>query len=217
MNRIVDIICNRKIMVVLRNISEDDILGVARALSDGGIRMMEVTFDQSGHISDATTASMIKRVREMFGEEMLVGAGTVLTPQQVKMAKDGGASYVVSTDTNPDVIRKAVSLGLVSIPGAMTPTEIVQASRCGAELIKIFPSAALGTEYFQSIRKPLSGIKLMAFGGINLLNIRDFLQAGASSVGINTGIVDPLFVKNRDYKAIENRARAFVELVENMH
>ena len=216
MNYIVDKICSRKIMVVLRNISEDDILGVAKALSDGGIRMMEVTFDQSGQIPDRTTAEMIKRVREMFGQEMLVGAGTVLTPQQVKLAKDGGASYVVSTDTNPEVIKKAVSLGLVSIPGAMTPTEILQAKRCGAELIKLFPSAVLGTEYFQSVRKPLSGVKLMAFGGINLQNIREFLRAGASSVGINSGIVDPEFIRKRDYKAIENRARAFVELIENM-
>lgn len=212
--KVIESIQKQKLIAIIRGVSEHEVLGVAQALYQGGIRLAEVTFDAAGKTPDTVTASMIRRIREWFGTDLFVGAGTVLTPEQVECAKEGGAEYIISPDVNPEVIRRTVSLGMVSIPGAMTPSEIQTAHRCGADFVKVFPAGNLGTDYIRAVRSPLSQIRLLAVGGINEENLGEYLKAGVCGAGIGSNIIKKDLVAKKDYAAIEALARKYVQAVE---
>ena len=212
--RVIEAIARYKLIAVIRGISEDEILGIAQALYQGGIRLAEVAFDAAGNTPDIITASMIRRVRERFGAEFFVGAGTVLTPEQVQCAKAGGAEYVISPDVNPEVIRATAAAGMVSIPGALTPSEMQLAHRCGADFVKACPAGNLGSDYIRAVRSPLSHIRLLAVGGIHKENLGEYLHAGACGIAINSNIIKKELVAKKDYAAISALAQEFVQAVE---
>jgi 2-dehydro-3-deoxyphosphogluconate aldolase/(4S)-4-hydroxy-2-oxoglutarate aldolase len=152
-------------------------------------------------------------IAEEFEGRMLVGAGTVTTPELVEMAADAGAKYIISPDTNLDVIRRTLKYGLVSIPGAMTPTEIMAAHNAGADFVKLFPSGNLGVDYIKAIRAPISHIRLLAVGGINENNIRQFLDAGMCGAGIGSNLVNGRWIENAEYDKIANAAKMLVSAI----
>ena len=144
-----------KIIAIVRGMEAKDCLRVAQALYDGGIRLMEITYDQRDPAQWAKTADAIGKIAEAFEGRMLVGAGTVTTPELVTRTRVAGGQFIISPDTNPAVIARTRELELVSMPGAMTPSEILAAHAAGADLVKLFPAAALGPAY---LRRPHSRI-----------------------------------------------------------
>lgn len=202
-----------KIIAIVRGIEASKCLKTAEALYQGGIRLMEITYDQSNPESWTATAEAIRRLTETFAGKLLVGAGTVISTEQVELTQKAGGLFVISPDTNAAVIQRTRELKLVSIPGAMTPSEILEAGRAGADFVKVFPAAELGPGYLKAIRAPLSHAKLMAVGGVNERNIRDFLEAGAVGAGVGGNLANSAWIANGDFQRITEAAKSLVEQV----
>lgn len=204
-----------KIIAIIRNVQKEKLLKVCSALYAGGIRVVECTYDASERVPPEETASSIKLLVDEFGDRMLVGAGTVLTKQQVELTKKAGGKFIISPDINEEVIRSTKQEGLISIPGALTPTEITLALRCGADFVKLFPvNACGGIDYIKAISAPLSHVKFLAVGGVNVNNIRSYITAGCCGVGIGNGIVNLKMIENDDYFGITNLTKEFFANIE---
>ena len=206
-----DILKQSRLISIIRGVDSPEQLELAlEAVYAGGIRLAEITFDSTGKRSDDITAEWIgKAVRTMEGK-MLIGAGTVLNANQVELTKRAGGGFIISPDMNPDVIRKTKEEGLISIPAAMTVSEIIAADRFGADYIKIFPANAVGgSDFFRAIAGPLPGLRLLAVSGVTPDNAEEYLKAGAYGFGIGSGIVNASLCKDGDYKSIEQNARRF--------
>ena len=210
-NEVIKSVEENKIIAILRGISKDKILDTAEALYNGGIRLLEVTFSADKKVSDEETAEIIKILVEKFEGRMYIGAGTVLTAEQVKLTKNAGGSFIISPNVDKKVIKTTVKLGLVSIPGALTPTEICDANKMGADFVKLFPVAGLGSDYIKAVKAPLKHIKMLAVGGVTPDNMQDFFKAGVCGFGIGSNITDMKCIEAGDWEAVTQKARAFVE------
>jgi len=210
---IIDAILNGKLIAIVRGMDEEQIVPIAEAIRAGGIKMLEVTFNQSKPESFEATARSIKAIRNAFGEEGFAGAGTVLTLEQLRLAAEAGAQYIISPDTNPDIIMKTRELGLVSIPGAMTPGECVVAHNAGADFVKLFPLGNLGAGYLKAIRAPLSHIRFLGVGGINDKNAAEFLAARAAGFGVGGNLVNKEWIDAGRFDLITSLAAKYVEAV----
>lgn len=206
-------ILRSRLIVILRGVPLEKIERVGEALRRGGVKAAEVTFSADKSTSDEQTAEKIRLLNKNFGNEMVVGAGTVLSPEQVDIAAEAGAKLIVSPDVNTEVIKRTKRLGLVSVPGAFTATEAMTAHRAGADVIKLFPVGCVTPEYLSALAAPLSHLKFFAVGGVTEQNLPDYLNAGAVGTGISSGIVSKAAVANDDYAEIERKARAFVEIL----
>lgn len=209
MENTIKIIQKEKIITIVRSVETEKLLPLAQAMYDGGIRLIECTYDASGIVTDEETASNIKMLVQYFGDKMTVGAGTVLTEKQVELTKMAGGKFIISPDTNPDVIRKTKELGLVSIPGALTPTEIAYANRLGADFVKIFPVGSMGYNYIKDVKAPLPNIKIFAVGGVDENNMKNYFDAGACGVGIGSGIVKKKKIDDNDFEGITALAKLY--------
>lgn len=198
-----------KIIAIMRRIPREHALPAAEALYQGGIRLIEVTFDQEKKIAEQDTLSVIEEMEKVFRGRMCIGAGTVITEEQVEKAVEAGAKYIISPNTDEAVIRRTKKLGAVSIPGALTPTEVAAAYRAGADFVKVFPAGSLGISYLKAVMAPLSHIPMLAVGGINENNLRDYLNAGMAGAGIGSNIVNESLVQSGGYDQIEALARKF--------
>lgn len=203
-----------KVIAIIRGVEPEKSLKVAKALYEGGIRMIEVTFDQKDEEKQKGTAESIRRISEYFQGEVYVGAGTVTNVKLVEMAAQAGAQYIISPDTAEDVIKRTRELGLVSMPGALTPTEIMNAHKWGADFVKLFPIGSLGTAYIKAVKAPLNHIKLLAVGGVNENNITEFLDAGCYGAGIGGNLVNKKWIENEEFEKITETARTLTEIVK---
>ncbi len=200
-------ILQNKIVAILRGFKKEDVLKIATALHEGGIRLIEITLNSDDALD------LIKDLSIKLENKMLVGAGTVLTVKDARKAIDAGAKFLISPNTNLEVIKTAKENSVVSIPGAYTPTEIFTAYEHGADLIKIFP--AQKPEYIKSILAPLNQILVMPTGGIDLKNIEAFKKAGASAFGIGSSLVNNKEEVNGLYlQNLTTRAKHFVEIIK---
>ena len=199
-----------KIIAIIRGLSLNEIMKTAEALEKSGIHFIEVTFNQRGNSAD-TYYAIKELVREFT--HVKIGAGTVITENQVEMAFDAGAEYIISPNVNEKVIRLTKKSGMISIPGAMTPSEITNAYECGADIVKLFPAGQLGVSYIKSISAPLNYIPIAAVGGINLKNIMEFFQAGVCCVGLGANIIRTDYIKEENYGAITELAKSYVQMV----
>lgn len=209
----INLILENKLISIVRGLSGETLINTAKAIYDGGIRLLEVTFDQSGAIDNKTTAEDISSLVSLFGDKMAIGAGTVLTEEQVTLAHSAGAQFIISPDTNEKVIKLTKKLGMISIPGALTPTEVRTAHDFGADFVKIFPCVSLGADYIKAVRAPLSHIKLLAVGGVTPDNMETFAAAGACGFGIATAIADVSAAKRGDFEKIKENALRFTERI----
>ncbi|MCZ8518105.1 MULTISPECIES: bifunctional 4-hydroxy-2-oxoglutarate aldolase/2-dehydro-3-deoxy-phosphogluconate aldolase [Paenibacillus] len=189
-----------KIVAIVRGVKETHILDVAEALLDGGVPVMEVTLNTDGALG------MISRLQETFGGRMYIGAGTVLDVEDARAAIEAGASYLVTPNTDENVIRYAVAREIPIFPGAMTPTEVVRAWKAGASAIKIFPGASLGIGYIKELMGPLSHIPMMAVGGVTEENIGDYIQIGCYGVGIGSSLINLKEIEAGNYAWIRSKA-----------
>ncbi len=203
-----DIIKN-KIIVIMRGYTTEELLFAVEAMEKGGIRLVEVTFDQSGKIPNEQTAEQIKALSERFRGRVRIGAGTVMTPEQVELAYNAGAEYIISPDCYRAVIEKTRELGMVSLPGAITPTEAANAHRWGADFVKLFPNSEFKPSYIKALAAPLSHIKFLAVGGVNADNLKEYLAAGAVGIGVATAIASRDYIKKGDSMGITELARKF--------
>lgn len=202
-----------KIIAIVRGVTGDTLMKTAEALWEGGIRLLEITFDQTGKTSATETAEMIADLCRRFEGRMRIGAGTVMTAEQARIAFEAGAEYMISPDTSREVIEETVRLGAVSIPGALTPTEVATAYAYGADFVKLFPAGDLGLAYVKSIRAPLAHIPMLAVGGINEKTLGDFLSAGIAGVGIGSNIVNKKLIDNGDFAGLTALAKQYTEQV----
>ena len=203
----------RKIVAIVRGLEPDYLLRLGHALEEGGIGLMEVTYDQRAPESWTATAKAIEAVEKEFGDRLLVGAGTVITPQQVRLTYEAGGHYLVTPTTQPEIIRMGKELGLGLFPGAFSATEILSAYEAGADAVKVFPASCVGPGYIKAIRGPLSHIPLMAVGGVNEKNAADYMKAGCVGLGVGGNLVNKEWIRNGEWGKITALARAFMAAV----
>ena len=205
-------VLDKKIVAIVRGVYDEDCVNLARALYAGGIEMLEVTFDQSKPHLLERTSDTIGLLVDQLGDKMVFGAGTVTTVEMLELAKKAGAKFIVSPDTNEAVIRATVAAGMISMPGALTPTEVVTAHAWGADFVKLFPAGSMGAGYVKAVTAPLNHIRLLAVGGINEKNVAEFMAAGAVGVGVGGNLVNKTWIKNGEFDKLTATAR---ELVKN--
>ena len=213
-DRIRQAIEKEKLIAIIRNPERDTLIEAVRALYDGGVRLVEVTFDRSGKLSRAEVCGMISELTEAFGEDMMIGAGTVTSCDEVRLACEAGASFMISPNCDPEIIKLSKKLGTISIPAAYTPTEIAMALNSGADYIKLFPADGVTAEYVKAIRAPLSDAKLLAVGGVTDKNAKDFLRMGFSGVGVGSNLYDQKLIRARDFESLKELASKYVEAIK---
>jgi len=213
-NSVIETINNEKLVVIVRGIARDDLIPLAEAMYAGGVRLLEITYSANGSISDEETADSIRMLADNFKGRMLIGAGTVLTEKQVELTAKAGGEFIISPDTNPDVIKATRKLDLVSMPGALTPTEIMTAHNSGADFVKLFPIDNLGVGYVKAIKAPLSQINMLAVGGVSLDNISEYKKLGIAGFGIGSNIIDKKLIESKDFEGITELAKKYVKLIK---
>ena len=201
-----------KIIAIARGVAPEKAVKLAEALYAGGIRFMEFTFNMRDVDSTAADEA-ISAVTKAMGDRMFVGCGTCSYTELVDRAHKAGARFVISADTNIDVIKRTKELGMISIPGVATATEAMTAAAAGADYVKVFPAANLGADYIKALRSPLSHLKYMAVGGIDDKNIADFIKNGCVGAGVGGSLVKSDWVENDEYDKITELAKHYVQVV----
>lgn len=203
---LIDLVLQSRVIAIVRGL-DGGFEPLAQAMYDGGIRAIEVTFNQKDPSQWGKTTGAIRAIKETMGDKMAVGAGTVTSVELVELAREAGAQFIVSPDTDPAVIRRTRELGMVSMPGALTPSEIKQAHEAGADFVKVFPAGTPGAGYIKAIRGPLNHIRMLAVGGVNEKNAAEYIQAGCVGVGVGGNLVNKEWIANGEYGKIEALAR----------
>ncbi|SHI87751.1 2-dehydro-3-deoxyphosphogluconate aldolase / (4S)-4-hydroxy-2-oxoglutarate aldolase [Geosporobacter subterraneus DSM 17957] len=196
------------IVAILRGIEGEKVLNIAEALLKGGIQCIEVTFNTP--FAD----KMIENIKKTFGGTVLVGAGTVTSEETARIAYESGAEFILSPSLHKDVIDFSKAKGMISIPGAFTPTEIITAKKWGADIVKIFPAAAVAPSYIKLLSGPLDDIDMMAVGGIDLDNIGEYLKNGCVCAGVGSSLTNAKGIDNQEYLLITKQARAFTDRIK---
>ena len=210
---IINAIKERKIIAIVRGVEPKKLVPLAKALYDGGIRLMEITYSADGSVSDEETAAAVGVLANEFDGRMYIGSGPVLTREQVKRTNDAGGRFIISPNTDAEVIRYTKELGMVSIPGALTPSEAEVANRAGADFVKLFPVTSMGVSYVKAIAAPLSHIKFLAVGGITPENIGEYLDIGVCGFGIGSNIINKEYIAEENYEKITASAKEYVMVV----
>ena len=205
-----------RFMVLARGVPKDVLVKGVAAIAEAGVTLFESTFDHRRGDCVAENAEKIAALVAALGGGMVIGAGTVLSVEEVRAAREAGASFIVSPDSDPAIIAETKRLGMASIPGAMTPTEIKRAWSLGADVVKLFPADDLGYHYIQNLKGPLPHIPLMATGGVNPQTIPEFLSRGITAVGTGITVFRRDLVAAEDYEGIKELAREHVEAVRSV-
>jgi len=196
------------IVAVVRSQDSQQLVDVVKALADGGITVAEITMTVPGALD------VVRQARQILGDRVLLGAGTILDPETARAAFLAGAEYIVSPTLNLDVIRMCRRYDKLVMPGAFTPTEILSAWEAGADIVKVFPADVVGPAFFKAIRGPLPQIRVMPTGGVDLKTAASFLQAGACCLGVGGQLVDPEAIKQKNFDKIRDVARQYVDIVK---
>ncbi len=201
------------LIVIMRGVELEKASDVAKALYDGGARVIEVAFNPSDPDTVAKTTAIIKKIYQTLGDKILVGAGTVISPEYAIAAADAGAKFIFSPNTDIEIIKKTKELGLVSIPGALTPSEVMSAYNAGADLIKLFPITKKDVDYVIGITRPLSHVPFICVGGVDLDTIELYIKAGALGVGTGISILKPELLEAQDYETITKLTAKHLEII----
>lgn len=197
------------VIAVMRKTTPETIIPIARALRDGGVTSLEIT------VETPKVLSLIEKVKDELGDEVLVGAGTVLDAETARAALMAGASFIFSPTVRAETIEMTKRYGAVSVAGAFTPTEILTAYESGTDMIKVFPASAVGPRFFKDVSGPLPHIPLMPTGGINAENTGDYIKAGAVAVGAGSTLVKAADTVTTAYLTdITGKAKQFIQAVE---
>ena len=186
---------------VIRMTETDKLVRVAEAIAEGGLPAVEVTMTVPGALE------MIAALRKELGDDVLLGAGSVLDGETVRRTVEAGARFIVSPIFKEELVTAAHAEGAASLPGAFTPTEIQQAHEVGADFVKVFPASVLGMKFVKAVRAPLPHLKLVPTGGVSLDNAGDWLRAGAALVGVGSALLDKQAIAEGNYAALTDNAR----------
>ena len=210
-DEIIKAVHDGRIVAIIRGFAPDVCLNLAEAYFKGGIRLVEVTFNQKAPETWKDTAAAIGAIKARFAGAVHVGAGTVLTEEQLSMCRDAGGEYMITPNVKPALIRSCVEQGLVAMPGALTPSEAVDAWDAGASFVKIFPAGSLGPGYVKAIRAPLSHIPFLAVGGISPDNVAEFMRVGCVGAGVGGNLTNKEWIAAGAWDKIPDVARQLVE------
>ena len=193
---------------VLRAQSEEIGHALVEAMIAGGVTVVEVTMTVPGAID------LLRALKKKYGTQILLGSGTVTTAAQAAATIEAGAEFVVSPSLHPEVIAKTKELGKVSIPGALTPTEVITAWNAGADYVKIFPCSAVGgASYLKALLAPFPELQLIPTGGVTQQTAADFLKAGARALGVGTDLVNAKAITDGHPELVATAARAYLEII----
>jgi 2-dehydro-3-deoxyphosphogluconate aldolase/(4S)-4-hydroxy-2-oxoglutarate aldolase len=196
------------VVPVVRATTTDEAMRAIDAIREGGISVLEITMTVPGAVA------LIEQVARRYGKETVVGAGTVLDAETAQACISSGAQFIVSPSLNTGTIDYCHRQEVVVMPGALTPTEVVQAWNAGADFVKVFPAGAVGgASYIKALKAPLPQIELVPTGGVSLTTAGDFIRAGAAALGVGTDLVDLKAIREGHAKLITERAKQFVEIV----
>ena len=204
---VIEILKQQRLTAIIRLPQIQHAVDLARALSDGGIKVLEFTLTSQGALEAIT------QVKGNF-PDLCVGVGSVTTLAHVYTSIDAGADFMVSPITKPTIIDLCKAAGIAVMPGAFTPTEIFHAAELGADVVKVFPARNLGASYIKDILAPMPNLKLMPTGGIDLNNLQDYLQAGAIAVGIGGNLVNKTAIEEGKWETITEIARNYVQAAQ---
>ncbi len=195
---------------VVRAESADIAMRAIDAIKEGGISVLEITMTVPGAIR------VIEEVARRFGEDAIVGAGTVLDAETARACILAGAQFIVSPALDLDTISCCRRYSIPVMPGAMTPSEVVTAWKAGADFVKVFPANAVGgASYIKALKAPLPQVELVPTGGVSLKTAADFIKAGAAALGVGADLVDTAALRSGEDKVISARAKQFIEIVKS--
>jgi 2-dehydro-3-deoxyphosphogluconate aldolase/(4S)-4-hydroxy-2-oxoglutarate aldolase len=196
------------VVPVVRASSAEEAVAVAEVIREGGISIVEITMTVPGAIT------VIAELSKRYGDEVLVGAGTVLDPETARSCIAAGAQFIISPALNIQTIELCKSQRIAIFPGALTPTEVVAAWDAGADAIKVFPCSAVGgASYLRALKAPLPDVKLVPTGGVSLATAKDFIAAGAWALGVGADLVNTKAIKAGDRESVVTAARSYVAAV----
>jgi len=196
------------IIPVVRVESEEEAIAVATVIGEAGIPILEITMTVPGAVK------VIEKLSKRYGDEVLVGAGTVLDQEAARACIDAGAQFIVSPALNMQTIELCKQQAIAVFPGALTPTEVVSAWQAGADAVKVFPCSAVGgAKYLRALKAPLPQISLIPTGGVSLSTARDFIAAGALALGVGADLVNTKAIKAGQCESLAATARSYVAAV----
>lgn len=199
---------NEKLIAIVRMSGEwETIKATLDALALGGVTLIEITTSVPGAVG------IVKYLSSIHGRRFLVGAGTVLDEHAAVSMMDAGAEFIVSPAVIEGVIAASNRTGVPVFPGALSPTEVWRAHDLGADAVKVFPASLFGPSYLKALAGPLAGIRLIPTGGIDLMNIASYVEAGSFAVGVGGGLIDMNAVRSGDWEAVRSGAAAYVAAV----
>lgn len=205
--QIMDGILECGIAAVVRAESADLALKAVDAALEGGLNVIEITFTVPGALD------IIAELARKIGDHVILGAGTVLTPEMAASATDAGAKFIVSPGVNVSTIGMVKKKGFPVFPGALTPTEVITAWQSGADMVKIFPANTMGPNYLKDLHGPLPQVKLMPTGGVSLATAMDYLKNGAAALGVGGDLINKQLLTEGNFAEITERARRFREIM----
>lgn len=192
---------------IVRNVSLEDIIEILPAYVQASLTTIEIT------MNTPDAEEIIKYAIQHYPENLNVGAGTVCTKEDLNKALDSGAQFIVTPIVKRKVIAACVQKQIPVFPGAFSPTEIYKAWTLGASMVKVFPARTLGADFIKDVKAPLSQIKLMPTGGIDIDNIENFKKAGADAFGIGSPLFKKILIKEKDWDGLKEHFKHFVEKV----
>jgi 2-dehydro-3-deoxyphosphogluconate aldolase / (4S)-4-hydroxy-2-oxoglutarate aldolase len=196
------------IIAVVRAESEVEAIAVAKSIGNAGIPILEITMTVPGAVK------IIKKLCKDYGDELLIGAGTVLDSEAARACIDAGAQFIVSPTLNMQTIELCKQQAIAVFPGALTPTEVVNSWQAGADAVKVFPCSAVGgAKYLRALKAPLPQIKLIPTGGVSLFTASELIAAGAWALGVGSDLVNTKAIKAGDYDSVVSTARSYVAAV----
>ena len=201
---------SKPVLGIIRGINEDSVKGVVEASIAGGLQFLEIT------LNTPNSFHLIKSIKSKYSQ-IQIGAGTVLTTDDAKKATDSGAQFIVAPNFEDEIAAFCLENKIAYFPGALTPTEIQKAWSSGATMVKVFPASQMGPDYFKIIKGPFDKIKLMAVGGINSENIKDYLGAGANAVALGGSIFSAQRMANRKFEEIQKDIAEFIFAVKEFY
>ena len=194
---------------VVRAQSADEAMKVVDAIREGGVTVLEITMTVPGALG------AMEQVSKRFGNDVLLGAGTVLDPETARACMLAGARFVVTPTLNPATIEICRRYSVPIMPGALTPTEVLAAWTAGADVVKVFPCGALGgASYIKSLKAPLPQIEMIPTGGVSVKTAADFIKAGSMALGVGADLVDTQAIRDGNARVVTEKAREYVRLVQ---
>lgn len=206
---ILNTLFDEKVVAVVRVTDQEKLKKVIEAIYTGGVKIIEITM---------TVPNAIQQIEKMsaeFGDKIVVGVGSVIDKQTAKDAISAGAKYVVSPVTKKEVVETVTGLGVPMMPGAFTPTEVLNAYEMGADVVKVFPADVLGMNFFKGVLAPMPFLKMMPTGGVSLTNAGEWLKAGACAVGVGTALLDKAAINSGDYEKLMENAKTIVKSIKD--